>query len=320
MKVLFIGFVGFIGFYVVNCLLDCGDMVIGFDNFNEYYDFEFKCCCNEMLIEWDGFYFVCGDFNDFDVFGEVYDKVGFGDDMCVCYFVVQVGVWYLIENLSEFVKDNIFGFQNIFDFIKDCGVGGFIYVLSFLVYGDNKDEVFFEVLDMDVQVLFYGMIKKVNELQVEVYNCFFGLYVMGFCFFIVYGFWGCLDMVFFFFIDVILWGNLMKVFGFGKMCCDFIYVDDIVDGIVGFFDMNFLKVVFNFGVDKIEEFMDFIDQIEKLCGVEGEKEFLLMQFGDVIQMCVDVDRVCEMIGYELKVKIDVGVLKFVEWYCEYYGI
>ncbi|MEM1246533.1 MAG: NAD-dependent epimerase/dehydratase family protein [Acidobacteriota bacterium] len=320
MKVLLTGSAGFIGFHVANHLLDRGDTVIGFDNFNEYYDPELKRRRNEMLIERDGFHLVRGDLNDLDALGEAYDKVGSGEDTRVCHLAAQAGVRHSIEHPDEFIKDNILGFQNILDFTKNREVGGLIYASSSSVYGDNKDEVLSEASDTDAQVSLYGMTKKANELQAEVYNRLFGLHVTGLRFFTVYGPWGRPDMALFLFTDAILRGNPMKVFGFGKMRRDFTYVDDIVDGIVGCLDTNPSKAVLNLGADKTEELMDFIGQIEKSCGVEGEKEFLPMQPGDVIQTRADVDLAREMIGYEPKVKIDVGVPKFVEWYREYYGI
>lgn len=320
MKVLLTGSAGFIGFHVANHLLDRGDTVIGFDNFNEYYDPELKRRRNEMLVERHGFHLVRGDLNDLDALGRAFDQLGSGDDTRVCHLAAQAGVRHSIEHPDEFIKDNILGFQNILDLTKDRGVGGLIYASSSSVYGDNKDEVLSEASDTDAQVSLYGMTKKANELQAEVYNRLFGVHVTGLRFFTVYGPWGRPDMALFLFTDAILRGNPMKVFGFGKMRRDFTYIDDIVDGIVGSLDANPSKAVLNLGADKTEELMDFIDQIEKSCGVEGEKEFLPMQPGDVIQTRADVDRARELIGYEPKVKIDVGVPKFVEWYREYYGI
>lgn len=38
MKVFVMGNVGFIGFYIVRCLFEWGDSVVGIDNVNDYYD------------------------------------------------------------------------------------------------------------------------------------------------------------------------------------------------------------------------------------------------------------------------------------------
>ena len=320
MKVLLTGSAGFIGFHTANALLDRGDEVIGYDNFNEYYDPELKRRRNEILLERDGFDLVRGDLGDLDALDGAFDKLGSGDDTRVCHLAAQAGVRHSIEHPDEFIKDNIVGFQNVLDRVKDRGVGGLIYASSSSVYGDNKDEVLSEASNTDAQVSLYGMTKKANELQAEVYNRLFGVHVTGLRFFTVYGPWGRPDMALFLFTDAILRGHKMKVFGFGKMRRDFTYVDDIVDGILASMDVNPSKAVLNLGADKCEELMDFIEQIEASCGKEGDKEFLPMQPGDVIQTRADVDRARDVLGYEPKVKIDVGVPKFVDWYREYYGI
>lgn len=42
---LVIGVVGFVGFYVLFVLRKCGDGVVGFDNFNSYYEVLLKWVC-----------------------------------------------------------------------------------------------------------------------------------------------------------------------------------------------------------------------------------------------------------------------------------
>lgn len=78
----------------------------------------------------------------------------------------------------------------------------------------------------------YVVIKKLNEFMVYIYSYLYNIFFMGFCFFMVYGFWGRLDMFFFLFVDVILYGCFIKVFNNGNMFCDFIYIDDIVEGVL----------------------------------------------------------------------------------------
>jgi len=127
-------------------------------------------------------------------------------------------------------------------------------------------------------------------------------------------------MALFLFTDAILRGHSMKIFGHGKMRRDFTYIDDIVAGFVAALDENLPLELFNLGCGTTEELMDFVKVIEKSCGKEGEKEFLPMQQGDVVQTYADVSKARRMLGFQAKTKIDVGVPKFVEWYRDYYGI
>ena len=56
MKVLLTGSAGFIGFHTALRLLERGDEVIGFDNFNPYYDATLKERRNEILEQYEGFH------------------------------------------------------------------------------------------------------------------------------------------------------------------------------------------------------------------------------------------------------------------------
>lgn len=146
--------------------------------------------------------------------------------------------------------------------------------------------------NVDYFIFFYVVFKKSNELMAYIYSYLFGIFMIGFCFFIVYGFWGWLDMVFFFFIEVMFKGEFIKVFNYGNMVCDFIYVDDIVEGVVCVID-NLLKgnlqwigvvflfdffvvfwKVYNIGNNNLVKLMDFIKVIEEKLGIIVEKNMM----------------------------------------------
>ena len=55
MKVLVTGAAGFIGFFVAKRLLDRGEIVVGLDNFNDYYDVSLKEARASILTGYDGF-------------------------------------------------------------------------------------------------------------------------------------------------------------------------------------------------------------------------------------------------------------------------
>ena len=60
MRILVTGAAGFIGFHTAKRLLERGDDVVGFDNFNPYYDPKLKDRRAEMLGEFDQFQMVRG--------------------------------------------------------------------------------------------------------------------------------------------------------------------------------------------------------------------------------------------------------------------
>ena len=242
------------------------------------------------------------------------------EDTRVCHLAAQAGVRHSIDHPEEFISDNIGGTQNILDLCKDFDTGGLIYASSSSVYGDTKQSPFHEELNTDHQVSLYGMSKKANELQASVYHNLFGLHTTGLRFFTVYGPWGRPDMALYLFANWISKEEPMQIFGQGKMRRDFTFIDDIVAGILASIDKNYPNEVFNLGGDKTEELMDYVATVEKSLGKKGEKEFLPMQQGDVVQTSANVDKARKMLGYDPKTHISEGIPKFIEWYKEYHKI
>lgn len=321
MKILLTGSAGFIGFHTAKHLLERGDTVIGFDNFNEYYDPELKKVRNEILEEYDNFTLVRGDIKNTYDLREAFHHLDETDEQTrVCHLAAQAGVRHSIENPDEFIQDNIQGTNNIFELTKEYGIGGIVYASSSSIYGDNEQSPFREDHKTDCPLSLYGMTKKCNELQAFTYHHLHGIKSTGLRFFTVYGPYGRPDMALFLFADWIRNDEPMNIFGEGKMQRDFTYVDDIVSGIVASIDKNYDYEIFNLGGGKTEELMDYISTLEKAMGKEGKKNFMPMQPGDVVSTSADISKAQKMLGYDPKTHISEGIPKFVEWYKEYYNV
>ncbi|MBT5468184.1 NAD-dependent epimerase/dehydratase family protein, partial [Candidatus Peregrinibacteria bacterium] len=317
MKILLTGSAGFIGFHTAKKLLARGDTIVGFDNFNEYYDPTLKAARNTILEESGNFQVIRGDLKNTDDLRKAFDLIGGGDDTRVCHLAAQAGVRHSIENPDEFIQDNIQGTNNVMELCKEYGVGGLTYASSSSIYGDNEQSPFSEEHKSDSPLSLYGMTKKCNELQAFTYYKLHGLKSTGLRFFTVYGPYGRPDMALFLFANWITKGEPMQVFGEGKMQRDFTYVDDIADGIIAALDKNYDYEVFNLGGGHTEELMDYITTLEESLGKVGEKEMLPMQQGDVVATSADISKAQRMLGYNPKTQIKEGIPKFVEWYKEY---
>jgi UDP-glucuronate 4-epimerase len=326
MRILLTGSAGFIGFSVTQALLKRGDMVIGLDNFNEYYDPELKKARSAILEQEKNFTLVRGDITDqkaldraFNILSEKPNKRT-NDQTRVCHLAAQAGVRHSIEHPEVFLRDNIVGFNMIIEECRKRSVGGLIYASTSAVYGDNKQHPFSESHRTDSPISLYGLTKKCNELQAYTYHSLYGLPCTGLRFFTVYGPWGRPDMALFLFTDAVLRRKTLPIFGHGKMQRDFTYIDDIVAGVLAALDRNDPYEIYNLGGGQTEGLMDYVAAIEKACGKEGKKEFLPMQPGDVVATSADISHAKNLLGYDPKTRISEGVPKFVEWYREYYGV
>ncbi|HVS64168.1 MAG TPA: NAD-dependent epimerase/dehydratase family protein [Thermoanaerobaculia bacterium] len=320
MRVLVTGAAGFIGFHTSRTLLERGDEVIGYDNFNPYYDPELKEKRAALLAELPGFQMVRGDLNDAATLDAAFDALGAGDETRVCHLAAQAGVRYSIEHPERYLRDNVDGFHQVLSRCQRRGVGGLIFASTSSVYGNNRSELLSESCNTDRQASVYGMTKKANELEASVYHSLYGLKATGLRFFTAYGPWGRPDMALFLFTDAILNDRPIKVFGQGDMRRDFTFIDDIVAGVVAALDRNLEFEILNLGRGKPEELLEFIRQIEETLGLEARKEMLPMQPGDVRQTHADVSRARELLGYSPSVTIAEGIPRFVSWYRQYYRI
>ena len=323
MRVLLTGSAGFIGFHVARALLERGDEVIGYDNFNPYYNPQLKERRNAILEEQPNYRLVRADVGDREALQDSFDDLvrgGAATETRVCHLAAQAGVRHSIDHPNQFVRDNVQAFAYVLELCRDREVGGLIYASSSSVYGDSARERLSESDSTSAQCSLYGATKKMNELMASVYNHLYGLRVTGLRFFTVYGPWGRPDMALFLFTGALLRSEKIKVFGHGRMHRDFTYVDDIAAGVVSAIDRNHELLVCNLAAGRTEELMAFIRQIESSCGREGEKEFLPMQPGDVVRTAADLTTARESLGYEPTTTIDVGIPRFVDWYRGYYGL
>jgi len=317
MGVLITGVAGFIGFHVAEKLLVRGEEVIGVDNINSYYDPSLKEARKNVLLNYDRFKFYKVDICDFEKLESIYRN---HEIEYVCHLAAQAGVRYSLIDPFSYQKSNLEGFLNVIELSKQAKVANFVYASSSSVYGNNKKLPFSEGDRVDAPISLYAATKKSNELIAHVYSHLFELPCTGLRFFTVYGPYGRPDMALFKFTRNIFEGRPIDVYNFGNMKRDFTYIDDIVDGVVSAIYKSFSYEIFNLGRSKSENLMDFIHLIEKYTGKKAELNFLPMQPGDVPETYADVSHARELLGYDPRVDIEVGVRKFIEWYLDYYKV
>ncbi len=323
MRVLLTGSAGFIGFHVAQALLDRGDKVVGYDNFNPYYDPQLKENRNAILEQRRQFRLIRADIGDREALAEAFDAVVAGaprSDTRICHLAAQAGVRHSIRHPHAFVRDNVLAFTHLLELCREREVGGLIYASSSSVYGNSTRKQLGESDSTSAQCSLYGATKKMNELMASVYGHLHGLRSTGLRFFTVYGPWGRPDMALFLFVGALLRSERLKVFGHGRMHRDFTYIDDIVAGVLAAIDRNHEQLVCNLAAGRTKDLMTFIRHIERACGRKADLEFLPMQPGDVVRTSADLTLAREMLGYEPTTTIADGIPRFVEWYRAYHGL
>ena len=310
-KILVTGAAGFIGFHLSKSLLEDGSEVLGIDNVNDYYDPKLKWARLDILKKYDNFKFDRVDIADRELVTKSFSSF---KPNKVVNLAAQAGVRYSIENPYAYMSSNLVGFLNIIELCRHNDVEGLIYASSSSVYGGNK-KIPFSVDDrVDNPISLYAATKKSNELIANSYSHLYGLHTTGLRFFTVYGPWGRPDMAMYIFADKISRGEPIPVFNNGNMKRDFTYIDDIIAGTRAAIDKNYACEVFNLGNHKSEQLMAMIDLIQNELGKKAIIDYLPMQPGDVSESFAEIDKSYKLLNYIPHTNIDVGIVKFIEWY------
>jgi UDP-glucuronate 4-epimerase len=332
-KILVTGAAGFIGFHLAKRLAESGDLVIGLDSLNDYYDVSLKEARLALLEGIANFRFKKGDICDREMIAALFMEEGFD---CVVNLAAQAGVRYSLKNPHAYIDSNIVGFMNILEGCRHNGVGHLVYASSSSVYGANTNMPFSVHHNVDHPVSLYAATKKANELMAHTYSSLYGIPTTGLRFFTVYGPWGRPDMALFLFTRAILAGEAIDVYNYGKMQRDFTFIDDIVEGVarvteaVSAADKSWSGSspdpgtsyapyrIYNIGNNNPVELLRFIETLERCLGREARKNLLPIQAGDVPATCADVDDLMRDVGFRPATRIEEGIRKFVEWYVGYY--
>ncbi|BBN88773.1 NAD-dependent epimerase [Azospira sp. I09] len=315
--------------------MERGDIVIGIDNHNDYYDPAIKEARLERFANHPKYAHLRIDLADRKA---VYDCFAAYRPQRVVNLAAQAGVRYSIENPLAYIDSNIVGFAHILEGCRHNGVEHLVYASSSSVYGANTTMPFSVRQNVDHPLSLYAASKKSNELMAHTYSHLYGLPTTGLRFFTVYGPWGRPDMALFKFTKAILAGEPIQVFNYGKHRRDFTYIDDIVEGVIRILDrpaqpnLDWSGVlpdpgtskapwrVYNIGNSRPVELMDYIGALEKALGKKAEMELLPLQAGDVPDTYADVENLVNQFHYKPATSVDDGIARFVAWYRDYFKV
>jgi UDP-glucuronate 4-epimerase len=335
-NVLITGVAGFIGYHLAKSLILRGYIVLGIDNINDYYSQSLKLDrLRDLGIEVDietqqsntiisrinpnNCAFIRLDVCDFEGMFAIFEKYDFD---VVFHLAAQAGVRYSLENPRTYVQNNVTGFFNVIECVKEFKVKKFIYASSSSVYGLNEKVPFSTDQNVDRPVSLYAATKKSNELFAHTYSSLYQINTIGLRFFTVYGPWGRPDMAPFLFANSIIKNKQINVFNHGELSRDFTFIDDIINGIILVMETDFVEDdnyyhLFNIGSGAPKSLEEFIGHLEKHLGLKAFKNYVEMQPGDVLKTWADTKEL-NLLGFKPNTSLDDGVRKFVEWYLDYY--
>lgn len=313
--ILVTGAAGFIGFHLCKALVEHGQMVVGLDNFNDYYSQDLKRKRAALLKE-QGVEVVEADLNDRTALKILFSTTAFTH---VVNLAAQAGVRYAKVNPGAYLDSNINGFLSLLELLRDFSQVRLIYASSSSVYGCNTKIPFAVTDNTDKPANLYAATKKANELMAYSYYHLFGLRSIGLRFFTVYGPWGRPDMAYYSFTKAILEGQPIQLFNNGNMQRDFTYIDDVVQGILASLDYEGECELFNLGNNRPTPLLTFVSTLEKILEKEAIKNYAGPSIGEVETTYADISESETKLHFKPTTKLEQGLCQFVEWYKSYHS-
>ena len=294
------GAAGFIGAHVAAKL-----GAIGVDNFNPYYDPDYK----RRRVAALGVDCRTLDVTDYGALSGLFWNNEFDR---VVHLAAQPGVRHSLTHPHDYAA-NVTGFLNVLECCRQFGVQHLVYASSSSVYGAN--EVPFRVGDwVDCPLNLYAATKKANELMAHAYGHLYGFATTGLRFFTVYGPWGRPDMAPLQFARALRDGQPIELYG--TCSRDWTYIDDIVRGVEIAMDHPNGYSLHNIGCGNPVSVTGFVGALAAELGVTPEIWQGDPAPGDMRDTWADTESL-EALGYWPEVPVAEGVRRFAEWFkCE----
>lgn len=312
-RILITGAAGFIGSHLTERLLQRGDAVIGYDEFNDYYDPAVKRRNLKAAMANPRFRLYEADICDEPALRRVFEHEA--PDVVV-HLAARAGVRPSLREPNLYHRVNVIGSQHVLDACRDFKPSHLVFASSSSVYGGCTEVPFREDNPVARPISPYAATKRMNELQAHVYSHIYGLNVTMLRFFTVYGPRQRPDMAIHKFTKRILEGLPIPMFGDGSTRRDYTYIDDIVDGLVQCVDRPFRYEIFNLGEHHTTSLRELIELLARHTGKEPVIDPQPLQPGDVVITYADIEHARKLLDYNPRFTMDEGIQRFVRWYVE----
>jgi UDP-glucuronate 4-epimerase len=317
MNVLITGVAGFIGYHLAEALLARGDLVVGVDNVNEYYDIRLKRARLARLAANPRFVFHEIDITDNEALRRVAT-----DAEVIVHLAAQAGVRYSIDNPFAYAASNLTGHLSVLEVARHTPkLRHLVYASSSSVYGAGSSLPYDEQARADRPQSLYAATKRADEMMSIAYAHLYGVCQTGLRFFTVYGPWGRPDMAYFGFAEAIVAGRPVTLYDGGTLKRDFTYIDDIIAGVLGVIDHPPAQAgdhrLFNIGNNRAELVADLVAALEAELGRKAVIIDSPRPAADPVETCANIDALQKLTGFVPKTSLNQGVPRFVAWFSDW---
>ena len=230
---------------------------------------------------------------------------------CAYHLAARVSVPQSILYPREYARVNVGGTVSLMEAMRDTGVGRVIFTSSGTVYGRQARQPVSEE-DTPQPDSPYAVSKWSAEQYIRTIGELWGLETVALRIFNAYGPGQSLPVshapVVPRFLQQALTGGSLVVFGDGRQTRDYVYVDDVIDALVGAATTTGLgHAVINIGSGRETSVSELIAHIERAIGRHVNVIDNPEKPGGVPRLAADIDRARELLGFEPKIDLETGL-------------
>jgi UDP-N-acetylglucosamine/UDP-N-acetylgalactosamine 4-epimerase len=274
----------------------------------------------DILRQYSGFEFIEGDIRNLEVCQQACAGIN--------YVSHQAALGSVPRSIKEpfYTNDvNVGGFVNILKAAVDNNISQFVYASSSSVYGDEptlpkREERVGNCLSP------YAVSKKANELYAQVFANVYGLKLMGFRYFNIFGPRqdpdGPYAAVIPLFVKGIINRTPVYINGDGEQTRDFTFVDNAVQiNVKGMLTDNeqALGKVYNVAVGEQFSVNYLYNAVKEYLGSDFEATYREERAGDIRNSLADVSLATNLLGYKPVKRFEDGLKETMEYFKQMYS-
>lgn len=219
---------------------------------------------------------------------------------------------------------NVTGFLNMLTAAKDAAVKTFVFASSSAVYGDEPHLPKVEER-IGNPLSPYAVTKKTNELYADVFSKLYGMNIIGFRYFNVFGERqdpnGPYAAVMPLFVSGIINNTHVFINGDGEQTRDFTYVDNAVQanirGMLSAHPASFGQV-YNIAVGEKFSVNFLYKAIRELLQIPHEATYRQEREGDIRNSLADISKAKRLLGYNPQYRFEDGLKRTVDYFKNMY--
>ncbi len=309
--ILVTGAAGFIGSHLTEQLLKNRNIVLGIDNFDNYYDIDIKRENLKTSLEYKNFLFERCDIRNKKSLTKLFAKHHIE---IVYHLAARPGVRPSFVNPYIYDQINVQGTMALLEICNAFGVKKIVFISSSSVYGDNK--IPFRESEYPLKPLsFYGTSKLNAEEICKFFSRRFGFCIWIFRLFSIYGPRLRPDLAIYKFTKAILEGKEIQLYNYGQYKRDFTYIDNVIAVFIKAKNKFPQKCeTVNLGNCQPVPIKKILELLQEKLNKKAIVKYVKNPFNENPITYANIDKAKKLFKYTARFPIEEGLDTFLNWF------